>query len=188
MVDFKETEMRKKCRNPKCRMKLSTPTSNEREAFCCRGCHQSFYLHRCLVCEDKIERTTANRKICKKSKCRNALAAGEGFGRYHADPAKTSPGIQKSRAHAETPYFMRVRERLRHRRPAQYSLRAATLAYGGRDPDLEPVPLRRGWGRSGPERRLAGYPICAGMGRWRLAGHGEQEPEASREAHREAGR
>jgi hypothetical protein len=52
--------------------------------------YQSFYLHRCIVCEDKIERTTANRKICKKSKCRNALAAGEGFCRYHADSAKTA--------------------------------------------------------------------------------------------------
>ena len=89
MVDFKETAMRKFCRNPKCRMKLPTPTSNEREAFCCRGCYQSFYLHRCLVCEKAIERTTANRKICKKSKCRNALAAGEGFGRFHGNPAKT---------------------------------------------------------------------------------------------------
>jgi hypothetical protein len=90
MVDFKETEMRKMCRNPKCRSKLLTPVSNEREAFCCRGCYQSFYLHRCIVCEDKIERTTANRKICKKSKCRNALAAGEGFGWYHANSAKPS--------------------------------------------------------------------------------------------------
>jgi hypothetical protein len=89
VTDFKETEMRKKCRH--CRMRLPAPTSNEREAFCTRGCYNSFYLHRCLVCEKAIERTTANRKICKKSKCRNALQAGEGFGRYHADSGKTSP-------------------------------------------------------------------------------------------------
>ena len=87
MTDFKETEMRKKCRH--CRMRLPVPTSNEREAFCTKGCYGSFYLHRCLVCEDKIERTTANRKICKKSKCRNALKSGEGFGRYHADSGRT---------------------------------------------------------------------------------------------------
>ena len=93
MVDFKETEMRKKCRH--CRMRLPVPTSNEREAFCTKGCYGSFYLHRCLVCEDKIERTTANRKICKKSKCRNALAAGEGFGRYHADLAQNVPNPSK---------------------------------------------------------------------------------------------
>jgi hypothetical protein len=77
MVDFKETEMRKKCRH--CRMRLPVPTSNEREAFCTRGCYNSFYLHHCIVCEDKIERTTANRKICKKSKCRK-----------HWPPAKDS--------------------------------------------------------------------------------------------------
>ena len=73
-----------------CRMKLPTPTSNEREAFCTRGCYRSFYLHRCIVCEKAIKRTTANRKICKRSKCRNALGAGEGFGRYHADSIKTT--------------------------------------------------------------------------------------------------
>ena len=101
MVDFKETEMRKMCRNPKCRMKLPTPISNEKEAFCCKGCYGSFYLHRCIVCEKAIERTTANRKICKKSKCRNALAAGEGFGRYHADsarPSHVSPNLERKGA------------------------------------------------------------------------------------------
>jgi hypothetical protein len=86
MVDFKN-ETRKRCRH--CKMNLPEPTGNERQAFCTRGCCNSFYLHRCIVCEDKIERTTANRKICKKSKCRNALAAGEGLGRYHGNPAKT---------------------------------------------------------------------------------------------------
>ena len=37
------------CRNPKCRSKLKAPTDNYREAFCTRGCHSSFYLHRCLA-------------------------------------------------------------------------------------------------------------------------------------------
>ena len=86
MVDF-DTQTRKRCRH--CRMRLPEPVVNEREAFCTRGCYQSFYRHRCLACEDKIERTTANRKICKKSKCRNALKAGEGFGRYHGDSVRT---------------------------------------------------------------------------------------------------
>jgi hypothetical protein len=36
VTDFKETEMRKKCRH--CRMRLPAPTSNEKEAFCTRGC------------------------------------------------------------------------------------------------------------------------------------------------------
>jgi hypothetical protein len=46
MVDFTETAMRKMSRH--CRMRLPTPTSNEKEAFCTKGCYQSFYLHRCL--------------------------------------------------------------------------------------------------------------------------------------------
>jgi hypothetical protein len=46
MVDFTETAMCKMCRH--CRMRLPTPTSNEKEAFCTKGCYQSFYLHRCL--------------------------------------------------------------------------------------------------------------------------------------------
>jgi hypothetical protein len=102
MTDFKETAMRKFCRNQKCRMKLPTPTSNEKEAFCTRGCYQSFYLHRCIVCEKAIERTTANRKICKRSRCRNALATGEGFGRYHADSAQTTHVSQNLEPTRET--------------------------------------------------------------------------------------
>jgi hypothetical protein len=102
MTDFK-TETRKRCRNPKCRMKLSTPVENEREAFCCRGCYQSFYLHRCIVCEGEIERTTANRKICKKSKCRNALAAGLGPGRFHGNPATTYQHPKNIELTQETP-------------------------------------------------------------------------------------
>jgi hypothetical protein len=102
MTEFAETAMRHRCRNPKCRMKLPTPVSNEREAFCCRGCYQSFHLHRCIVCEGAIERTTANRKICKKSKCRNALAAGLGFGRYHADSAKPGQVSQNLEPMQET--------------------------------------------------------------------------------------
>jgi hypothetical protein len=104
VTDFKETQMRKMCRY--CRTKLPTPTSNEREGFCTRGCYQSFYLHRCIVCEKAIERTTANRKICKRSKCRNALKAGSGFGHYYADPAKRyqspkNPELMQKSAAAE---------------------------------------------------------------------------------------
>jgi hypothetical protein len=44
--------------------------------------------------EKAIERTTANRKICKRSKCRNALKAGEGFGRYHANSTQTSLSLK----------------------------------------------------------------------------------------------
>jgi hypothetical protein len=52
------------CRN--CRMKLET----DRRAFCCRGCHESFYRRRCLVCEKELSKGPANRKLCKRAACR----------------------------------------------------------------------------------------------------------------------
>jgi hypothetical protein len=102
MTEFAETAMRKMCRNPKCRSKLPTPVSNGREAFCAKGCYSSFYLHRCRVCETELPKVTGKgrpRLICKKAKCRNAWAAGEGFGKYadsaSGHPATLYPKIQK---------------------------------------------------------------------------------------------
>jgi hypothetical protein len=84
-------ETRHYCRNPRCRSKLSAPVSNPREAFCARGCYNSFHLHRCRVCEGPIEQPKhGTRSICKKSKCRNTWKAGLGFGRY-ADPQNANP-------------------------------------------------------------------------------------------------
>jgi hypothetical protein len=73
MTEF-AVELRHRCRNSKCRSKLPTSVANEREAFCTRGCHASFYRERCLVCERGM------RLICNKGKCRNAWR-GIGFGR-----------------------------------------------------------------------------------------------------------
>ena len=43
---------------------------NPHKAFCTRGCHSSFYLKRCLVCEnDKPAGSTARRKLCRRPKC-----------------------------------------------------------------------------------------------------------------------
>jgi hypothetical protein len=69
------------CRNPKCRSKLKTPVSNPREAFCARGCHTSFYLRRCLVCEGPLQRRNKTQKVCRKARCRSVWRARAGFGR-----------------------------------------------------------------------------------------------------------
>src|SRR5258708_37673785 len=53
---------RKRCRNPHCRLKLKEPTDNEHHAFCCKGCHESFYKHKCLVCERPLR--NARRRYC----------------------------------------------------------------------------------------------------------------------------
>jgi hypothetical protein len=96
-------ETRHYCRNPKCHSKLPKPVSNERDAFCARGCHSAFYRKRCLVCEEPMERKTENQKLCGKRRCRNAFKGSSGFGRYHSarsaiHPLKTSikPGVKSA--------------------------------------------------------------------------------------------
>ena len=91
MTDFSETKLRHYCRNPKCRSRLPAPVSNERKAFCTRGCHDSFYRHRCVVCEEPMERKTERQLVCGKRKCRNALQARSGLGRYQLPSYVISP-------------------------------------------------------------------------------------------------
>jgi hypothetical protein len=79
------------CRNPKCRSKLSKPVSNDREAFCARGCHTAFNRKRRLVCEGPIERSRNDQKICRKAKCRSAWRARTGVGRSIASSAAKLP-------------------------------------------------------------------------------------------------
>ncbi len=68
MTEFTQT-LRHYCRNPRCHSKLKEPVDAHR-AFCTRGCHSSFYLKRCLVCEnDKPAGSTARRKLCRRPKC-----------------------------------------------------------------------------------------------------------------------
>ena len=83
MTEF-SIETRHYCRNPKCRSKLPKPVSNERDAFCARGCHTAFYRKRCLVCEGPIERSRDDQRTCREAKCRSAWRARTGFGRYIA--------------------------------------------------------------------------------------------------------
>src|SRR5262249_59867357 len=49
--------LRHRCRNPRCRMKLSAPTENEHRAFCTRGCYEQFYRSRCRVCERDLRKS-----------------------------------------------------------------------------------------------------------------------------------
>src|ERR1700757_2071255 len=58
-----DTSLRHYCRNPRCRMKLQAPVENEHRAFCCRGCFESFYRSRCLVCEQPMRRKTEQQRF-----------------------------------------------------------------------------------------------------------------------------
>ena len=97
MTDF-TTELRPYCRNPKCRSKLKAPVENPREAFCAKGCHGSFYLKRCLVCEGPLQRKREDQKVCRKAKCRSAFRARSGLGCYHASSS--------AKLGSETPDFI----------------------------------------------------------------------------------
>src|SRR5262249_161063 len=58
-----DDEVRQRCRNSRCRSKLPASVSNPREAFCTRGCHNSFYRHRCLICERPIEQPKRGKRL-----------------------------------------------------------------------------------------------------------------------------
>jgi hypothetical protein len=74
VTEFVETAMRHFCRNPKCRAKLKTPTSNSWEAFCSlkpNGCRDRYYRLRCYVCDEKktgnLQAHTCGRRKCKST-------------------------------------------------------------------------------------------------------------------------
>jgi hypothetical protein len=111
MTEF-TVELRRMCRNPRCRSKLPAPVSNPREAFCSRGCYTSFHLHRCLVCEGQLGRKNETQKVCRKSKCRSTFRRGFDGGRYHVPSAvssasKTLDSIDSKPApKADRPWFI----------------------------------------------------------------------------------
>jgi hypothetical protein len=64
-----EGRLRHYCRNPRCRSKLDEPVDSDRRAFCKRGCHATFYRHRCVVCEKSITRRTETQRLCGSGNC-----------------------------------------------------------------------------------------------------------------------
>jgi len=120
MTEFAE-DLRHRCRNPRCRSKLPSPVSNLREAFCTRGCYESFHLKRCRVCEQPLE--AKYRKIkpnggdrtkfvkvqnssptCGSTDCKRRWRQKDGTGRFSA-PKQASgyQGSQESNLHQEVP-------------------------------------------------------------------------------------
>src|ERR1041384_7259925 len=109
MTEFTQT-LRHYCRNPRCRSKLSAPVSDRREAFCTRGCYESFHLKRCRVCEQPLE--AKYRKIknggdrtkfvevqnssptCGSTECRRRWRLKDGTGQFSA--LKRASGYQGS--------------------------------------------------------------------------------------------
>ena len=90
MTQFAET-LRHYCRNRHCRTRLKAPVENAHDAFCTRGCYDSFHRKRCVVCERPMERRTERQLVCGKRRCRNALQARQNLGRYLAPSNGVSP-------------------------------------------------------------------------------------------------
>ena len=82
-------------------MKLKQPVGVAR-AFCCRGCHSSFYRKRCLVCEGEMVRRSENQLICGKRRCRNGLEASQNRTGYLGPSGVISPLINPHKMGTET--------------------------------------------------------------------------------------
>ena len=53
-----------------CWGKLPAPAANPREAFDSKGCHRSFYRHRCIVCERDMPRLGESQRTCYRADCK----------------------------------------------------------------------------------------------------------------------
>lgn len=100
MVAFTET-LRSRCR--KCRGKLASPTSNDHEAFCCRGCYEQFHRTHCRVCERTIKQPKRGQRfVCSTPKCKRAWKETVGLGRFARKPGH-SPSADKSISEVTVP-------------------------------------------------------------------------------------
>jgi hypothetical protein len=68
-----ELPLRYRCRNLRCRCKLPTPVTDERDAFCTRTCFASHYRSKCLVCGRAFARKRDDQTTCGRPKCQRAL-------------------------------------------------------------------------------------------------------------------
>jgi hypothetical protein len=76
MISFEK--LRHRCRNPRCRSNLKVPVDSQREAFCTKGCFNSFYRRRCIVCEREFERKSEPQRCCERRKCRAEFRRDKG--------------------------------------------------------------------------------------------------------------
>jgi hypothetical protein len=85
--------LRHRCRNLRCRMKLPAPVENEHQAFCARGCFDSFYFNRCRVCEQDLRHKgkRGQRLYCRPpNKC---AAEAQKWPDKYAPPKEAGPEV-----------------------------------------------------------------------------------------------
>lgn len=64
-IERPPSQLRHYCRNQRCKSRLPAPVENPHLAFCCRGCFQGFYRHRCVVCEESSSKLLCHGKACR---------------------------------------------------------------------------------------------------------------------------
>src|SRR5206468_2076766 len=85
--------LRYHCRNSRCTAKLHPAVANPRDAFCCRGCFETYYRHRCLACERPIPRTTERQVLCGRVKC--AISSATALAGVRVDYLWDWPGAER---------------------------------------------------------------------------------------------
>lgn len=89
--------IRRRCRNPRCGVKLKRETSDPRRAFCCRDCFERHYRKICLVCERPLRgKGRRPRRFCRQ-KCKSEFHRNLGlFSDLFRVPATTLPGAVRN--------------------------------------------------------------------------------------------
>jgi hypothetical protein len=78
-------------------MKLPMPIANQHRAFCTAGCHSSFYLKRCVVCEsEKPAGSTARRIVCRRPKCESKYRQNRGRYSFSARDTISAANVPRS--------------------------------------------------------------------------------------------
>jgi hypothetical protein len=93
---FSARQLRHYCLNPRCRSKLNNPVDNPHRAFCCRGCHSSHFLKRCLVCENP--KPGPDCKFCRRPRCRSRYNGNPGFYDWPTRKPGPSTGLVVSKS------------------------------------------------------------------------------------------
>lgn len=84
----------------RCRVKLTEPVSNQRSAFCCKGCHRNWYAQHCMACEGQRH---------KSRKCRLELASIRRhgmMGKFHQKRPFGAEIPDSAKPRAQTPIFI----------------------------------------------------------------------------------
>jgi hypothetical protein len=116
---------------------------NPHRAFCCRGCYGRFFAHHCRVCEAEVPyREGAEGRICKRSKCRNAVKSRpEAWGWI--------PTTQKSTEGGKSPIKPGIKMPVKTERSPDWRIVAAGAAIAANQYHCATVP-------DGPDRQWRG--------------------------------